>query len=195
MKEEEVVGCPVSTIINTGGRSSRRTISAVTLVHYLTLIFTPMSATIVHPQTADSVLVLERVSSTATLSSTTANYVPSNSQIVQPTDEAFMKEAIDLSIHSVKMGGGPFGAVIVDGNNTVVGRGHNQVRARARFRLLPLRTRFLTLGLILNQYFQLLNDDIHTITGDSQQRPHGTRRSRCNKGRLYQCQVFQTGQL
>ena len=53
--------------------------------------------------------------------------MPANNQMVQTIDEVFMKEAIDLSIHSVRLGGGPFGAVIVDENNTVVGRGHNQV--------------------------------------------------------------------
>lgn len=37
-----------------------------------------------------------------------------------------MQEAIDLSRASVKLGGGPFGAVIVK-DGKVVGRGHNRV--------------------------------------------------------------------
>ena len=43
--------------------------------------------------------------------------------MVQTVDEVFMKEATGLSIHSAKLGGSPFGAVIVDKNNIVVDRG------------------------------------------------------------------------
>lgn len=41
--------------------------------------------------------------------------------------EAYMREAIALSLHSVQSGkGGPFGAVVVK-DGEIIGRGHNQV--------------------------------------------------------------------
>jgi tRNA(Arg) A34 adenosine deaminase TadA len=49
-----------------------------------------------------------------------------------PADERhrdFMREAVRLSLESVAAGGGPFGAVIVRGDE-IVGRGHNQVTLR-----------------------------------------------------------------
>jgi tRNA(Arg) A34 adenosine deaminase TadA len=39
----------------------------------------------------------------------------------------FMKKAIDLSLYSINNGGGPFGAIIVDNNNNIIGEGYNQV--------------------------------------------------------------------
>jgi len=42
-------------------------------------------------------------------------------------DELCMKEACDLAINSVPLGGGPFGCVITDSDFNVVGRGHNRV--------------------------------------------------------------------
>ena len=41
--------------------------------------------------------------------------------------ELFMKKAIDLSLFSIKNKGGPFGAIIVDHNNNIIGEGYNQV--------------------------------------------------------------------
>jgi len=41
--------------------------------------------------------------------------------------EQFMKEACDLADHSVLMGGGPFGCVIVSEQCEILGKGHNQV--------------------------------------------------------------------
>lgn len=42
-------------------------------------------------------------------------------------DEEHMKKACDLASYSVSIGGGPFGAVIVDKNMNIVGKGHNKV--------------------------------------------------------------------
>jgi guanine deaminase len=39
----------------------------------------------------------------------------------------FMEKACDLASHSVENGGGPFGCVIVDSNNSVIGEGYNMV--------------------------------------------------------------------
>ena len=45
---------------------------------------------------------------------------------ISQREQAFLREAIELANHSVDIGGGPFGAVIVrDGE--VIGRGHNRV--------------------------------------------------------------------
>ncbi|MCW9013073.1 MAG: nucleoside deaminase [Gammaproteobacteria bacterium] len=41
-------------------------------------------------------------------------------------DTEFLREAVKLAIHSVEVGGGPFGAAIVK-DNKIIGRGHNQV--------------------------------------------------------------------
>jgi guanine deaminase len=41
--------------------------------------------------------------------------------------ELFMKKAIDLSLFSINNKGGPFGAIIVDHNNNIIGEGYNQV--------------------------------------------------------------------
>ena len=41
--------------------------------------------------------------------------------------EEFMKRAIELSIESVKKGGGPFSAVIVDQNDKIIAEGSNKV--------------------------------------------------------------------
>lgn len=43
------------------------------------------------------------------------------------TNDEFMKKACDLATQSVKHGGGPFGCVIVDKNNHIIGEGHNMV--------------------------------------------------------------------
>lgn len=42
------------------------------------------------------------------------------------SDLKLMQEAIDLALHSVTVGGGPFGAVVVK-DGKVIGRGHNRV--------------------------------------------------------------------
>ena len=41
-------------------------------------------------------------------------------------DTEFLHEAVKLAIHSVEVGGGPFGAVVVK-DNKIIGRGHNRV--------------------------------------------------------------------
>ena len=44
------------------------------------------------------------------------------------TDNNFhMENACDLATYSVQIGGGPFGAIIVDSESNVVGKGHNMV--------------------------------------------------------------------
>ena len=42
-------------------------------------------------------------------------------------DEYFIKHSFDLAEKSIELGGGPFGAVIVDEYNNVIGQGHNRV--------------------------------------------------------------------
>ena len=39
----------------------------------------------------------------------------------------YMKEACDLAENSIQKGGGPFGCVITDSNNNIIGKGHNRV--------------------------------------------------------------------
>jgi tRNA(Arg) A34 adenosine deaminase TadA len=39
----------------------------------------------------------------------------------------FMENACDLASYSVQIGGGPFGAVIVDEKSNIIGKGHNMV--------------------------------------------------------------------
>jgi tRNA(Arg) A34 adenosine deaminase TadA len=46
---------------------------------------------------------------------------------MEDNNEMHMKKACDLASHSVSIGGGPFGAVIVDKNMNIVGKGHNMV--------------------------------------------------------------------
>ena len=41
-------------------------------------------------------------------------------------DQLYLNQAIQLAMHSVELGGGPFGAVIVK-DDVVIGQGHNQV--------------------------------------------------------------------
>lgn len=43
------------------------------------------------------------------------------------TEQTFMQLAIQCACEGIKNGGGPFGAVIVDDNNVVIGVGYNQV--------------------------------------------------------------------
>jgi tRNA(Arg) A34 adenosine deaminase TadA len=43
------------------------------------------------------------------------------------TENEYMREACDLAIHSVKIGGGPFGCVIAGPDGNVIGKGHNMV--------------------------------------------------------------------
>ena len=43
------------------------------------------------------------------------------------TENEFMSEACDLAIHSIQVGGGPFGCVITDLSGKIIGRGHNMV--------------------------------------------------------------------
>ena len=38
-----------------------------------------------------------------------------------------MKEACDLAETSIQLGGGPFGCIITDSNNNIIGKGHNRV--------------------------------------------------------------------
>jgi len=38
-----------------------------------------------------------------------------------------MKNACDLASHSIQIGGGPFGCVIIDQENKIIGEGHNMV--------------------------------------------------------------------
>lgn len=42
-------------------------------------------------------------------------------------DEMFMKEACALAETSIQLGGGPFGCIITDSNDNIIGRGHNRV--------------------------------------------------------------------
>lgn len=42
-------------------------------------------------------------------------------------ESEFMRKACDLAIHSVNVGGGPFGCVITDSKGEIVGEGHNKV--------------------------------------------------------------------
>ncbi len=67
----------------------------------------------------------------------------------------FMSSAVELANESVEKGGGPFGAVIVDKDNNIIARAHNQVvlshdpTAHAeiqciRYACLKLRTHDLT---------------------------------------------------
>ena len=44
---------------------------------------------------------------------------------ITPRDRRYMQEAIDLSIDNIDMGGGPFGAVIVDAEGNRVSTGVN----------------------------------------------------------------------
>ncbi len=46
---------------------------------------------------------------------------------ITPRDRRYMQEAIDLSIDNIDMGGGPFGAVIVDAEGNRVSTGVNTV--------------------------------------------------------------------
>ena len=42
-------------------------------------------------------------------------------------DNVFMKEACALAETSIQLGGGPFGCIITDSNDNIIGRGHNRV--------------------------------------------------------------------
>ena len=42
-------------------------------------------------------------------------------------DNVFMKEACQLAETSIQLGGGPFGCIITDSNDNIIGRGHNRV--------------------------------------------------------------------
>ena len=42
-------------------------------------------------------------------------------------NKTLMENACDLATYSVQIGGGPFGAVIVDEQSNVIGKGHNMV--------------------------------------------------------------------
>ena len=44
---------------------------------------------------------------------------------ITPADEAFMREAIRLSVESVARGGGPFGAVIVNDGEIIASRSNS----------------------------------------------------------------------
>ena len=42
-------------------------------------------------------------------------------------DNVFMKEACSLAEKSIQIGGGPFGCIITDSNDNIIGTGHNRV--------------------------------------------------------------------
>ncbi len=42
-------------------------------------------------------------------------------------DNVFMKEACQLAETSIQLGGGPFGCIITDSNDNIIGTGHNRV--------------------------------------------------------------------
>lgn len=80
--------------------------------------------------------------------------------MTEPMSNAFMARAIALSIESVKVGGGPFGAVVVrDGK--IVAEGFNQVTAKndptAHAEVIAIRQACAKLGT-----FELMDCELYT---------------------------------
>jgi len=48
-------------------------------------------------------------------------------ELINKNANEIMKDACDLASTSIQIGGGPFGCIITDKNNNIIGKGHNTV--------------------------------------------------------------------